>query len=298
MDTWYVVLCGGSGSRLWPLSTAVRPKQLVPLPDGRTLLQTTLDRCRGRVLCVSDRPVPGQETLVEPFANDTGVAIARAVEYVGRAAAGNPVLVILPSDHHIGNEAEYQGAVAAAVAGAGQDELALFGIEPTGPNPNYGYILGTEFVEKPDEAAARAYIAAGALWNSGIVLGRLQRLARECRVYGDWLERPRAGKSSSFDIGVLQRCGDIRVYAGRGWGWSDVGSWESFLALECVRNSEAHSEHSDKVQVYNPDGAQVVVLGASNLLVCVHGGRVLVMDRAEDRSAELKRRAQSLLHQD
>lgn len=296
MSAWYVILCGGSGSRLWPLSTADRPKQLVPLPDGRTLLQATLDRCGpGRVLCVSDRPVPGQETLVEPFANDTGVAIARAVQYVARRTDGNPVLVVLPSDHHIGHEEVYKRDVALAIEESGDDELALFGIEPTEPNPNYGYILDGTFTEKPDEPAARTYIAAGALWNSGIVLGRLRRLVRECAVYSDWLERPRAGKTSSFDVGVLSRCGGLSVRAARGWDWSDVGTWESFLRMKCVQESDAHHEAADGVKVYNPDGAQVLVVGASDLLVCVHGGRVLVMDRATDRSAELKSRSQSLL---
>ena len=297
MSVWYVILCGGSGSRLWPLSTADRPKQLVPLPDGRTLLQTTLDRCTGRVLCVSDRAVPGQETLVEPYANDTGVAIARAARYVLQRSQGeNPVLVVLPSDHHIGNEQVYKRDLDRAVARAADDELALFGIEPSDPNTNYGYILPDgSFAEKPDENAATAYIAAGALWNSGIVLARLQRLVRECTVYSEWVDSPRPGKTSSFDVGVLSRCGNISVRAGRGWAWSDVGTWESFLKLECVQRSEAHCDAASGVKVYNPDGAQVLVIGASDLFVCVHAGRVLVMDRSADRSTELKSRSQSLL---
>ncbi|NNC53651.1 MAG: mannose-1-phosphate guanylyltransferase [Erythrobacter sp.] len=197
-----VVLCGGSGTRLWPLSRADRPKPFLPLLGDRTLFQQTLDRLDDRDLFAEPVIVAGEahtflveqqsanhSLIVEPAARNTASAIALAAARVERDA----ILLICPSDHHIADQQAFLNAVAKAELLAREGRLVCFGIEPDGPETGYGYIekgpvLGqahrvARFVEKPDEATAQAYLQSGDfVWNSGMFVFRadtfLEELAR------------------------------------------------------------------------------------------------------------------------
>jgi mannose-1-phosphate guanylyltransferase / mannose-6-phosphate isomerase len=205
-----VILCGGSGTRLWPLSRQARPKQFLPLMGEHSLLQQTVERLRGLRECAPPLVLSNQEhrfmvaeqlhelgvhpaaQLLEPVGRSTAPAIAVAALHVQKRDADG-ILVVLPSDHVIADEEAFRGAVVAAARVADSGHLVTFGIKPAGPNTGYGYIeraeaLGGEagayrikrFVEKPEVESARAYIASGRYsWNSGMFVFTARRYLEE-----------------------------------------------------------------------------------------------------------------------
>lgn len=204
-----VVLAGGVGSRLWPLSRPERPKQFLPLVGPRTLLQDTLLRLQDPALfapatvIVHERyaaeaaaqcaavGVELEALVLEPAPRSSGPPVAVAAL---RAAAADPnrLAMILPADHLIQDPAAFRAATARAAEVARAGLLTTFGIEATRPETGYGYIRagaavpGTAgrvvdaFVEKPDRETAEAYVASGAyFWNSGMFLFRAQDMVVE-----------------------------------------------------------------------------------------------------------------------
>lgn len=186
-----VILCGGSGTRLWPRSRKSRPKPFLPLLGTRTLFQQSLDRTSdpvrfaapvivaGSAHCgaIEEQAggVAGVRLIVEPAAKNTAPAIALAAH----ALPPEAVMLVCPSDHHIADEAAFRAGVEEAATLAAEDYMVAFGIEPTGPETGYGYIrkgapltLGNaveRFVEKPDLATAQAFLDEGGyVWNGGI----------------------------------------------------------------------------------------------------------------------------------
>ena len=206
-----VILSGGSGSRLWPLSRETHPKQFLPLADQDTLLQNTALRVAGLIDVAPLLVVCNQEhrfmvaeqlravgiqpaaVMLEPVGRNTGPAVAVAALYAQRDGA-DPVLLILPADHVIADAAGFCAAVAQAAPSAEQGRLVTFGIVPTAPETGYGYIKAgaplddsgsgvsvvERFVEKPDLATAQRYLDTGHYyWNSGIFLFRASAFLAE-----------------------------------------------------------------------------------------------------------------------
>lgn len=203
-----VILSGGSGSRLWPLSRQNLPKQFLALVGERSLYQETVLRAsrlpgaQAPVTVCSDdhRFMVGEQLqgvgvasggiLLEPVARNTAPAIALAALHLA-AASPDATMLVLPADHLIEDEAAFRDAVGRAMALAEAGWLVTFGIQPDGPETGYGYIargaaLGdggfevARFVEKPDLATAQAYLADGGYaWNSGMFLFKAQRYLDE-----------------------------------------------------------------------------------------------------------------------
>ncbi|MCA0197268.1 MAG: mannose-1-phosphate guanylyltransferase/mannose-6-phosphate isomerase [Proteobacteria bacterium] len=197
-----VILSGGSGTRLWPLSREAYPKQFLPLAGEDTMLQATWQRvaalASGAPLVVANEEhrfmvaeqlrqagcVPAA-ILLEPTGRNTAPAIAVAA-LQATAEGADPLLLVLPSDHVVADPAAFRAAVARAVPAAEAGRLVTFGIVPTGPETGYGYIKAIagqgaqaaalkvdRFVEKPDAATAAQYVASGEyFWNSGMFLFR------------------------------------------------------------------------------------------------------------------------------
>jgi mannose-1-phosphate guanylyltransferase/mannose-6-phosphate isomerase len=202
-----VILSGGAGTRLWPLSREQAPKPFMPLPDGDTLLSKTAARALAlpgavELVTVTNRDYyfhtkdvyagldvtqpAAAAYLLEPFGRNTAAAVALAAHYVAARHGSDAVLVVLPADHLIRDQAAFELAVARAVALARTGVLATFGISPALPETGFGYIecgerIGTadevgppasralRFVEKPPLAQAIEYLAAGNyVWNSGM----------------------------------------------------------------------------------------------------------------------------------
>lgn len=187
-----VVLCGGSGTRLWPRSRATKPKPFLPLVGNSTLFEATLDRCSDQAQFAPPIVVAGEahlnhvesqlggqgeaRVIVEPSARNTAAAIAMAA----LALPDDAIMLVCPSDHHIADVAAFRAAAGKAAELARSGWLVSFGIEAKSPETGFGYLergdpiedLGyrtARFVEKPDFARAQQFIDSGNFfWNGGI----------------------------------------------------------------------------------------------------------------------------------
>ena len=214
-----VLLSGGSGTRLWPLSREAYPKQFLPLVGDDTMLQATWRRVEAlapeapivvanedhRFLVAEQLRVvgaPRPRIVLEPVGRNTAPAIAAAA-LVAQADGRDPLLLVLPSDHVVRDVAAFRAAVEAAAPAAQDGALVTFGIVPHAPETGFGYIQAAagegvrrvlRFVEKPDAATAQGYLAEGGYyWNSGMFLFRASRyLAELGRYRPDILEAARA----------------------------------------------------------------------------------------------------------
>lgn len=207
-----VILSGGSGTRLWPLSRSTFPKQLLPLVSDKTMLQETLLRIsdwaevvQPVVVCGNDHRflvaeqlrqinITPKAIMLEPFARNTAPAIAAAAL---KLQSEDLLMLVLPADHVITDVLAFEAAVRRASLVATQGKLVTFGIEPTHPETGYGYIQSghvlsaaegcfevARFVEKPDAATAQQYLAAGNFyWNSGMFLFKPSVFLDELKQY-------------------------------------------------------------------------------------------------------------------
>ncbi|HKA39006.1 MAG TPA: mannose-1-phosphate guanylyltransferase/mannose-6-phosphate isomerase [Burkholderiales bacterium] len=230
MMIYPVILCGGAGSRLWPLSRALLPKQFLPLVSERTMLQETVQRLAGaealtaplvisnaehRFLVAEqlrDIDVQAHTHVLEPVGRNTAPAVAAAALCV-TAADPEGTLLVLPADHLIKDIARFHNAIREAAAIAHQGKLVTFGIRPSGPVTGYGYIKRgarlkeaqntyavAEFIEKPDLERARQLVAAGGYdWNSGMFVFRARRYLDEL---GRWRPDILAATREALDKGV------------------------------------------------------------------------------------------------
>lgn len=213
-----VILSGGTGSRLWPLSRELYPKQLLPLAGANTMLQDTALRCatipnvsQPIIVCNEEHrfmvaeqlravSVQPNAILLEPFGRNTAPAVALAALQALVASTGesDPLLLVLPADHVIQQPDLFCEAVSQACSAAAQKHLVTFGIPPATPETGYGYIkqgapLGEfgktvstvlQFVEKPDRQTAERYLQSGDyLWNSGIFLFSARQYLSELKQF-------------------------------------------------------------------------------------------------------------------
>ncbi|MCU0926443.1 MAG: mannose-1-phosphate guanylyltransferase/mannose-6-phosphate isomerase, partial [Hydrogenophaga sp.] len=216
-----VILCGGSGTRLWPLSRKSHPKQFVPLIGHKSLLRLTAERlafAKTPLLCVAAEDHRflvaddlkaaglGGELLLEPAGRNTAAAMALAALHArsqadqNAAQGADPLLLFCPADHHIPDTAAFAAMVQQGVAAAESGAIVTFGVLPSFPSTAYGYIAqGAEradgsravarFIEKPQAEAAQALLLQGqVLWNAGIFLTRTSVLLAALQVHaGDIL---------------------------------------------------------------------------------------------------------------
>jgi mannose-1-phosphate guanylyltransferase/mannose-6-phosphate isomerase len=202
-----VILSGGAGTRLWPLSRELHPKQLLPLVGPQTMLQDTVRRLAGlevsapMVVCNEAHRFLVAEQLraidckpraivLEPVGRNTAPAIALAAHATLAGEEADPLLLVLPADHVITDIPAFHRAIEVAAAAARNGALVTFGIVPTTPETGYGYIRRgalaggsyriAEFVEKPERARAQTFLASGEYyWNSGMFLFRARRYLEE-----------------------------------------------------------------------------------------------------------------------
>lgn len=273
-----VILSGGSGTRLWPLSRKYYPKQFIPLTGERTLFQYTLERLgelarqapvlvvcnhEHRFMVAEQLRGSGQaRILLEPVGRNTAPAVAAGALEALKEDEG-AILLVLPADHVIQDQAAFLAAVAQGREAAESGGLVTFGIVPTRPETGYGYIRAAKaegvarpverFVEKPDLETAREYVESGEyFWNSGMFMFRADRYLAEleefepamlaacraaCAGAGRDLDFIRldakafaASPSNSIDYAVMERTRSAVVVPLEA-GWSDVGSWDALQEL-------------------------------------------------------------------
>lgn len=236
-----VILAGGTGSRLWPLSRELYPKQLLQLTDNVSLLQTTLVRIAGLGNVLPPLVVVGEEhrfitrsqieelnlfqdftIILEPIGRNTAPAICAAAHYFSQEHSKDVVMLVLPADHLILEEEHFQKAVLQAVDLASQGAVVTFGVEPFYPETGYGYIEKGEgnevrsFREKPDPATAEEYLESGRyFWNSGMFAFSVKHFKDEMGKYApDILEcmmsavqaGTRDGRFFRLGLGEMEKC--------------------------------------------------------------------------------------------
>ncbi|WP_147653671.1 mannose-1-phosphate guanylyltransferase/mannose-6-phosphate isomerase [Vulcaniibacterium gelatinicum] len=331
-----VILSGGSGTRLWPLSREAYPKQFLPLVGSDSLLQATWHRVaplataaplvvaneEHRFMVAEQLREAGCETgtiLLEPVGRNTAPAIAVAA-LEAMALGGDPLLLVLPSDHVIADVARFHAAVRQARPAAEEGRLVTFGIVPAGPETGYGYIRAAAgegvraveaFVEKPDADTAAGYVASGAyFWNSGMFLFRasryLQELARfrpqmlaacreahaKARRDPDFVRLDReafaASPSDSIDYAVMEKT-DAAAVLPLAAGWNDVGSWSALWAI-AGQDADGNAHRGDVIAqdcrntLAWSDGRLLALLGLDDVVVVDTADAVLVArkDRVQD----------------
>jgi mannose-1-phosphate guanylyltransferase/mannose-6-phosphate isomerase len=340
-----IILSGGSGTRLWPVSRRAHPKPFMKLVDGESLAEKTFRRALSvagtcPVLTVTSRDyyfytrdlydeVDGQKHehpfLLEPLGRNTAPAIALAALYIEAVFGPDTLMLILPADHLIKQEARFREAVEEAKKLAGRGYLVTFGIHPTHPETGYGYIrrgknisqsAGYEvaaFVEKPDEDTARSYVESGEYgWNSGMFcfsagayLAALDKhspdIAAGSRACWEGMD---AGlqpmeipldlfsqcPANSIDYAVMENASNCAVVNGD-FGWSDIGSWKAISEL--YESDEAGNRIQGKaVMVESRDcfvqgeDRLVAAVGVHDLIIVDTGDAVLVADR--ERAQDVK----------
>lgn len=281
-----VILCGGSGTRLWPLSRTNYPKQFVKLFNNKSLFEKTIERNKfiaatfsiivnekQKSPCFEQSSSEETEYLLEPIGRNTAPAIALS------ALNSDPddILLILPSDHLIENQTNYERCVQSAIEFAKNDFLVTFGIQPTYAETGFGYIESNgndvvSFKEKPNLETAKEYINSGNyLWNSGMFCFKAKTFLEELEKYSNdiFTSSVYANKKSSsnnkirtfdlddikkipadsIDYAVMEKSSKVKVIPSD-LGWSDLGSFDSLANF-----------------ISNDEDNQVAINSSNNLII-------------------------------
>ncbi len=309
-----VVLSGGVGSRLWPLSRKARPKQYLPLFAGKTLFELTVERNQPLVSKVTLVGSIQNKELAEPFLSQIESDIiaeasprntAAAIAFAAFHADPDDILIVTPSDHLIEGEEEYQQAINQGIVFAQEGYIATFGIVPTRPETGYGYIehdgnTVLAFREKPNEETARDFLKKGSfLWNSGIFCFKagvfLEELMRfEPKLYSaaetafeyatDLVldeEHSLQIPSKSIDYAVLERSDLIKVVPAK-FQWSDMGAFDSLFSY--LKEKGHPVDENGNIVVGT--SKHTVFVGLSNCMLINTDDAVLILDR--NRSQDVK----------
>ena len=316
MSICAVIMAGGSGSRLWPLSRASHPKQFLSLYDNTTMLQCTIKRLKDLdiqssvTICNEEHRFFIAEQLreinklgsiiLEPIGRNTAPAIALAALSV----KDDPLLLVLPADHVIKDEAAFTRTVSSAIHLAESGKLVTFGVEPIEPNTGYGYIkrgkkidVGftvDQFEEKPSLELAQDFVSSGNYyWNSGIFLFKASKYLDELNCYQpdiykacessmantqkdlDFLRvdklKFKSCPSESIDYAVMEKTKDAVVMP-LDAGWSDIGSWSSLwdISEKDGNGNVTYGDvmlHSSNNSYVRTDGKLVAAIGVDDLMI-------------------------------
>ena len=313
-----ILLSGGSGKRLWPLSNDIRSKQFIKLfrngeNEYESMLQRVYRQIKGsdpdaditiatgksQVSTILNQVGEKISVCVEPCRRDTFPAIALACAFLSdvKGVSEDEVITVCPVDPYV--EADYFKAVHALSELAKNSEcnLSLLGVEPTYPSAKYGYIIPETadrvsrvmtFKEKPSEDDAAAYIKDGALWNCGVFafrLGYILNIARTqigFRDYSDLKQKYGSLEKISFDYAVSEKEKSIQVlrFSGR---WKDIGTWNTFTEemSEKTIGNVILGPGSDNTNVINELNIPILAVGIPNAVIAASGDGILVSNKKQ-----------------
>lgn len=309
-----ILLSGGSGKRLWPLSNDVRSKQFLKIfyrPDGtkESMVQrmyriikevdssssVTIATCENQIPQIRAQLGESVGISIEPNRRDTFPAIALAASYLQANCIGeDESVVVCPVDPYV-NE-DYFECLKELSDEAGKANLTLMGIEPTYPSTKYGYIIPASkdhisavsaFKEKPDEGTAQKYIEEGALWNGGVFAFKLEYLlsiARDFFGTDDYqmlYDNYDNLQKISFDYAVVEKEKSISVirFAGQ---WKDLGTWNTLTeAMVNPVSGNSVSDGCENTHIVNELGIPLVALGIKDAVIAATPDGILVSDKEE-----------------
>ncbi|MEQ9519917.1 MAG: mannose-1-phosphate guanylyltransferase/mannose-6-phosphate isomerase [Parvibaculum sp.] len=342
MKVFPVILSGGVGSRLWPTSRALYPKQLLPLVSERAMLQETAARVTDPAIFAAPMVISNEDHrfviaaqmqemglkplahVLEPEGRNTAPAAAAAAE-IALLEDEEAILLILPADHHIGDQSAFLSAIAAGAALAQEGRLVTFGIIPTAPETGYGYIregglIGegrgrevAKFVEKPAADVARSYLDEGGYyWNAGIFMFRADTILGEMRAHcpeipkyvreavklgsrdNDFfrLDASSFGRcpSDSIDYAVMEHTQAAAVIP-VDMDWSDIGSWSALWDIG-AKDKSGNVISGDVLTVdaencyIRAENNLIAAVGIQDLVIVETGDVVMVASR--DRVQDVK----------
>lgn len=313
-----ILLSGGSGKRLWPLSNDIRSKQFIKIfktENGdyesmvqrvyrqiRTMDETatvTIATSKTQVSAIHNQLSENVNVCVEPTRRDTFPAIALATAYLHDVlgVSRDDSVVVCPVDPYV-NE-DYFAAVKrlSDMAKEGSSNLVLMGIEPTYPSEKYGYIIPGDkeevspvvaFKEKPDLQKAKEYLSQGALWNGGVFAYRLSYVLKKTEEligfsdYQKLFDGYKDLNKISFDYAVVEKEPDIQVLR-FGGQWKDMGTWNTLTeAMEEPSIGEVMlNESCENVHVVNELDVPVLCMGLKNMVVSASAEGILVSDKEQ-----------------
>ena len=317
-----VLLSGGSGKRLWPLSNDIRSKQFIKLfnngdeyesmvqrvyrqittvdPDANVTIATS----KSQVSAIKNQLGDKVSVCVEPCRRDTFPAIVLAAAYLHDELEidKDKSIVVCPVDPYVDNT--YYEAVRhlQKLAEQGNANITLMGIEPTYPSEKYGYIIPEsggsvskvrEFKEKPNVETAKKYIEQNALWNAGIFAFKLGYLLDKAHSmiefddYRDLFSKYDTLEKISFDYAVVEKETSIQVLRYRG-SWKDVGTWNMMAEVmaDSAKGNVILDETCDNTNVVNELNIPVLCIGCKDMIIAASGDGILISDK--ERSAYMK----------
>ncbi len=313
-----ILLSGGSGKRLWPLSNEVRSKQFIKLfkkEDGEyeSMVQrmyrqikavdpdasVTIGTSKSQVSAINNQVGIQVGICVEPCRRDTFPAIALAASYLkdfDNIDENEPV-VVCPVDPYVDEHYFKALSVMADIAADGDANLVLLGIEPTYPSEKYGYIIPENdnnvssvvgFKEKPDKDTAAEYIEKGALWNGGVFAFKLRYVLERAHElidftdFHDLRDKYETLEKISFDYAVVEKEENIRVmrFAGQ---WKDLGTWNTLTEAmtEPSIGNVIMSDTCSNVHVVNELDVPILCMGLTDVVVSASAEGVLVSDKTQ-----------------
>lgn len=313
-----VLLSGGSGKRLWPLSNDIRSKQFIKIFKGKdgeyeSMVQrvyhqiksvdddatVTIATSKKQVSAINNQLGEGVGISIEPCRRDTFPAIALATAYLHdvQGVTENEAVVVCPVDPYV--EREYFEALKelGRLAAEGTANLTLMGIEPTYPSEKYGYIIPeskenvskvSTFKEKPDVETAKDYIARGALWNGGVFAYKISYLLDKAHElidftdYHDLYAKYESLEKISFDYAVVEKEKSIAVMRFSG-EWKDLGTWNTLteaMEEECVGDATLN-DTCENVNVINDLSIPILCMGLKNAVVAASPEGILVSDKEQ-----------------
>ena len=318
-----ILLSGGSGKRLWPLSNDVRSKQFIKIFKGENgeydsmvqrvyqqIVQVdpeanlTIATSKTQVSAIRSQLSDKVSICVEPCRRDTFPAIALAAAYLADVSGVglDECVAVCPVDPYVTN-AYYEAVKQLEVlVKEGKSNLTLMGIEPTYPSEKYGYIIPEtadnvsivkEFKEKPDIKTAEGYIAQGALWNAGVFAFKLGYLLEKAHSlidfedYHDLFAKYDTLNKISFDYAVVEKEPSIRVMRFAG-DWKDVGTWNMMAEVmsDTAKGNVTMDETCENTNVVNELDIPILCMGCKDMVIAASCDGILVSDK--ERSGYIK----------